>query len=516
MKRGILPMLTVTILVIAAASLLFPDIPSPIATVTATPAKDTVTQPGENNHHNVGARTCASSTCHGSPKPDTEHPSMIRRDEYFTWLEKDPHARAFDDLDSPLGKQIFEKLGLTRDGKVPAVSQQLYNTVYNNCLQCHATAIGPESDSAAGSSELIFDGVSCEACHGSASQWRTTHYTDDFIDLPTADKQSLGMTDTENIWKRTSLCVSCHVGSPEAEVNHDLIAAGHPELKFEMTAYASQMPAHWKIRPEPTKDATNRNRETHLWLAGQVSSATAALNQLDRRATLASQSTPHAVWPELSESNCYACHHDLDHTDNWRPSITGQKPLLPVNDWYLASLFTLANEDQNQGNAAAGEFCRAWQQLQTSLEKTLAPNPQTVAAHCRQTLAALHTWIDSDSLKHNGPHPHYSRIRIMNIMKSAISSDDLNRIMENWDRATQTYLALFALASTYNEHGEPHVHSQSQLLHVRDLLAFPHQTDTRFSSPRNFKGDLSGTDVPENNRMQIRDQLLHIIQELHP
>ena len=77
MKRGILPMLTVTILVIAAASLLFPDIPSPIATVTATPAKDTVTHPGENNHHNVGARTCASSTCHGSPKPDTEHPSHV-------------------------------------------------------------------------------------------------------------------------------------------------------------------------------------------------------------------------------------------------------------------------------------------------------------------------------------------------------------------------------------------------------------------------------------------------------
>ena len=165
---------------------------------------------------------------------------------------------------------------------------------------------------------------------------------------------------------------------------------------------------------------------------------------------------------------------------------------------------------------AASEFCQAWDELRSSLEKTLAPDPQTVAANCRKTLTALNNWIDSESLKHNGSHAHYSRNRILDLMTSAVSRDGLNRIMENWDRATQTYLALFALASTYNEQGELQVQSQSQLLHVRDLLAFPHQTDYRFSSPRNFKGGLTDTDTADNNRIQIRDQLLNIIQELNP
>ena len=140
-----LPLLVIfAIIVVAAAALLPTTSPAPVeithrnitpvATNTVSVVDDTDSTASA---HNVGARTCASSTCHGSPRPDTEHANMIRRDEYMIWLEQDPHSRAYSDLHSPLGKQIFEKLGLTRNGKVPRDDKARYQSTYNNCLQCN-------------------------------------------------------------------------------------------------------------------------------------------------------------------------------------------------------------------------------------------------------------------------------------------------------------------------------------------------------------------------------------------
>ena len=63
----------------------------------------------------------------------------------------------------------------------------------------------------------------------------------------------------------------------------DLIAAGHPRLDFEFSAYHANLPKHW----DRTQDKS-RNQESlkaRLWVAGQVASAEAAaqLTQSARR-----------------------------------------------------------------------------------------------------------------------------------------------------------------------------------------------------------------------------------------
>ena len=535
MQRPI-PQLVIFATIVVAAAALLPTASSPpiqlsrpmltrVATNTASAIDDTNSRA---NAHNVGARTCASSTCHGSPHPDTEHANMIRRDEYIIWLDQDPHARAFTDLNSRLGKQIFEKLGLTRNGNVSRDNKARYQSTYNNCLQCHATTI--EAINKKGDLETIAtEGISCESCHGGASNWRTTHYTTDFTGLSTAQKSEQGLTNVGNLWERTNTCVKCHVGSATAEVNHDLIAAGHPVLKFEMTAYSAQMPAHWKSRP--VSNATEKHRETHLWLMGQFSSLTASLEQLQARATHADNAASpdsqlHQVWPELSESNCYACHHDLDVFDTWRPSIAdpqiGHKHLLAVNDWYACALALIAQIDGRAGNKTAQRFAENWQLLTTSMQRTLSPDPAEVASRCRATLSALNEWLSSSNPNNKQGHHPYDHQQLVDLTASAMQDDGLNHILQNWDRATQTYLALYAFSSTLDEEGNTAVTASKSLRTTRDLLAFPHHTDFRFASPTNFKGVLKpieSSEPPEsgaNNRSKIRSELLKIINQLKP
>ena len=529
MQRPLPLILIIAFIVVSAAALIPTTSPQtikfsrPVVLQVTTKNVSVVKNTNSAAHaHNVGARTCASSTCHGSPRPDTQNDSMIRRDEYIIWLEQDPHSRSFTDLNSTLGKQIFEKLGLTNKGNVSRGNKARYQSTYNNCLQCHATMI--ESINKKGDLEtLATEGISCESCHGAASHWRTTHYTTDFTGLSNEQKSRQGLADVADIWQRTNSCVGCHVGSETAEVNHDLIAAGHPVLKFEMTAYSAQMPKHWKSPPATNK--FEKHRETHLWFIGQISSLTASLKQLQARANQPStESTTtiqlHQVWPELSESNCFACHHDLDLSDNWRPSIadpqTGHKHLLPINDWYACALVAIAQVDGRAGNKAAQRFAENWALLTRSMEKTLSPDPTEVSARCNDTLSALNDWLSPSDLHNKQRDSQYDHQRLVNITATVMQDEGLDHIMENWDRATQTYLALYAFSSTQDAEGNTAVAASNSLRTARDLLAFPHHTDYRFASPTNFKGVLKPSEASANNRTAIRTELLKIINQLKP
>ena len=521
-----LSQLVIFAIIVAAAAALLPitsSAPAKIDQRNVTPISSNIVPATDSTDsaahaHNVGARTCASSTCHGSPRPDTTHANMIRRDEYIIWLEQDPHSRAYTDLSSPLGKQIFTKLGLTKNGKVPQGNEKRYQSTYNNCLQCHATTI--ETMNKQGDLETIAtEGISCESCHGAASNWRTTHYTTDFTGLPPEQKTKQGLANVSNLWQRTNSCVKCHVGSATAEVNHDLIAAGHPVLKFEMTAYSSQMPKHWKSLP------TEKHRETHLWLIGQISSLTTSLEQLLSRASKSSKessadSNLHQVWPELSESNCYACHHDLDVSDTWRPSITdpqdGHRHLLAINDWYACALAAIAQVEGRKGNLPARRFNTNWELLISSMEKTLSPDPAEVAAHCKSTLAALNDWLAPTVFRDKHQHPKYDHQRLVTLTAAVVQDEGLNHILQNWDRATQTYLALYAFSSTQDAEGNTTLGANENLTTVRDLLAFPRHKDYRFASPSNFKGLLKPADASTNNRTAIRTELIKIINQLNP
>src|ERR1700722_9727602 len=113
------------------------------------------------------------------------------------------------------------------------------------CLACHA--LNPPSELRSRTFD-VSEGVSCESCHGPASGWLGPHTERNWTH---AQSVAEGMVDTRDIVKRTEKCLSCHLGSEEKFVDHEMIAAGHPDLFFELASFSAAMPRHWKVPGEP-------------------------------------------------------------------------------------------------------------------------------------------------------------------------------------------------------------------------------------------------------------------------
>jgi hypothetical protein len=113
-------------------------------------------------------------------------------------------------------------------------------------------------------------------------------------------------------------CAECHVGAKDREVNHDLIAAGHPPLRFEFAMDMARMPKHWR--------STSQTR-SQQWHSGQQANAAAFLELVESR--LAGE----AVMPEFSEYDCQSCHHSI--SPSARPAKLGQPRW---GDWYFTAL----------------------------------------------------------------------------------------------------------------------------------------------------------------------------------
>ena len=241
-----------------------------------------------------GPGSCAASSCHGSVQPKNLTP--IRQDEYSIWIAQDKHAKAFAALSNP----VSLRMGKILDTKC-AAGNSCPPSQAPKCLACHALFVPPEQRA---QTFEMDDGVSCESCHGPASGWLGPHTVKDW---PHEKSVELGMYDTRNLIKRSEKCLSCHLGTADKFVDHEMIAAGHPDLTFELSYYSFYMPPHWK-----TPEQNNAWRNVQAWGVGQAVQLRESLYRLARRAE-----GPN--WPEYAELDCFACHHSLTAAaDSWR------------------------------------------------------------------------------------------------------------------------------------------------------------------------------------------------------
>lgn len=227
----------------------------------------------------IGVRQCAAAACHGRDQPGEAN---IRQDEFTVWASRDRHSRAFDVLLNERSRTMARHLGI---GKAEESTR---------CLACHSITVP------AGVFRPSFEpaeGVGCEACHGPASRWLSQHYTRDF---QRRQGESLGMLETEDLRARAARCASCHLGTAEKSVGHDLLAAGHPELVFELDAFQSRMPPHWKPRTQEALAARH-------WVVGQAILIRDSMRLLAHR--LADEAWK--GWPDFADYDCGACHHRL-------------------------------------------------------------------------------------------------------------------------------------------------------------------------------------------------------------
>jgi hypothetical protein len=237
----------------------------------------------------LGAASCSGSSCHGNSTPRTK--LRIPQNEFYIWSQKDRHAKAYEVLTSPDSKRIAQHLRIEK----PEASKR--------CLVCHAVDVDQWQQ---GSLYDVTEGVTCEACHGAAEKWLGPHIRRDWDAKKRAE---FGMYNTKDLATRADKCLNCHLGVGSDIVDHELIGAGHPRLKFEIDNYSHAMPAHW----QPPKDKADRDwLGTKAWSVGQ---AVALHNQIQLLAS--SRKSRAALWPDFINFDCYACHHDVvDHLGN--------------------------------------------------------------------------------------------------------------------------------------------------------------------------------------------------------
>jgi hypothetical protein len=412
-----------------------------------------------------GAGSCAAAACHNGNGAPGEKGS-----EYTTWVLHDPHSHAFEVLYGERSLRIEKNrqrpLGVSEDHPE---SDPL-------CLNCHVMS-GIEPLSAGGEKpprRKLFgadDGVSCEACHGAAGGWLTRHYTDEWRGMSPKEKSDAGMTNTKDLRVRAELCVRCHVGTGDIDVNHDLIAAGHPRLAFEYAAFHANLPKHWDIR---TDKKEHPDFEAHLWALGQSMSAKAALELLAHRAD-AKNKRP---WPEFAEYDCYACHHDIK-AQSWRRDRTfGDAPpgTLPWGTWYGA----LVTE-------AAGSESR--KDVQTSLDALagLMMKPRPDRAEAASRAAKLAELLGKQVRE---AERGVSDSQGVGKLMRQVAADESRVSTKSWDGAAQVFLALAALRAARADLDPHFVPSalKGELLEMRGLLRFPPAPPTGpwYDSPRDF------------------------------
>ena len=339
--------------------------------------------------------------------------TRIWQNEYSVWVTQDKHSHAYAVLSGPVA------LGMAKILKLPAA-----NTA-PKCLACHAINV---SVSERARTFDISDGVSCESCHGPASAWLGPHTT---VGWTHEQSVKLGMFDTRNLVQRTERCLECHLGAKDKYVDHEMLAAGHPDLYFELDSFEATMPRHWKQPLE--QDAW---RDVRDWGTGQAVQLSAEMKYLKNL-------TQHETWPEYAQLDCFACHHDLVKTENsWRQrrGYAGRRPGNPPWNSSRYIVFRVMARAFDPGRA---------ERLDATLGKVeaemsrAAPDRAKVAASASETAEVL------DDLAQQIATMRYDQAMTLKLMRD-ISGDTDGISMSGERSAEQAAMSLNSLFLAYS------------------------------------------------------------------
>jgi hypothetical protein len=208
--------------------------------------------------HFTGQQSCASSGCHGGG---------VGKDQFVTWQKKDVHSRANSILGNARSKQMGESLGIDDPSK------------HASCTICHSPmeTVAP----ALLAPDLKPDkGVSCESCHGPAERYLRFHTR---LDVTHDQRVKQGLREVQDLYGRANACVACHLN-----LDSEILAAGHPEMFFELDGQTQSQPPHWIDQ--------GAWFGPKAWVTGQA----AALRELSWKLSLGSKdSTLPARWEAL-------------------------------------------------------------------------------------------------------------------------------------------------------------------------------------------------------------------------
>ncbi len=359
----------------------------------------------------TGPGSCAASSCHGSVRPVAG--SRILQTEYTMWVVQDKHARATEVLSNAVSLRMAKILGIGRpDGE-------------QKCLTCHAIDAPAQQRARSYSAE----GVSCEACHGPASGWLGPHTTRGWTH---AQSVAAGMYDTKDLVRRTEKCASCHIGSADKSVDHEMIAAGHPDLVFDLEAFSSAMPRHWRSE-DPWQNV-------RAWSVGQIVQLREGLERLSTR-------SKSGAWPEYAELDCFSCHHALTRSENsWRQEL-GYRERRPGNPPWNHARFAVARQVARVADAGSADALESQiQNLASEVSKLQADRTRVVSA-----TAAVQGSLDA--LARRLAAAPVDRARTLQYVRAI--AEDADRIAAGGERAAeQAAMSLETLLGTLAQNKE--------------------------------------------------------------
>jgi hypothetical protein len=229
--------------------------------------------------------------CHGSARPLDARP--VLQNEYVTWSHFDPHGRAYRVLFDQSAVRMARRLGLENAHEA------------RECLACHSDAAAVERR---GERFQISDGIGCEACHGASGNWLASH--SETGKATHQDNLARGLRALERPEVRAETCIACHVGDTERFATHQMMAAGHPRLSFELDTYTEL----WRTsggREHYRRDADYIARKgdfesVHVWLAGLTATTRRDAELVDHKLSMAA-----GGFPDFALFNCYSCHRSM-------------------------------------------------------------------------------------------------------------------------------------------------------------------------------------------------------------
>ncbi len=399
----------------------------------------------------TGTGSCAAAACHNGRR----EPLGLKGSEYQFFATYDPHRKAWSVLFDDRSKRIEKNLKkLDALDKAKPESNDL-------CLSCH---VAPNYKEEATQTRIEgftqADGVVCESCHGPAENWLTAHTELGFQTLSAQQKEDgYGLWNTKSLARRAKVCTDCHVGNGTMDVNHDLIAAGHPRLAFEFNNQLAKYPKHWDIRDDKARDP---DYEIKTWVLGQVATARSGLALLETRANAAAAG--HSQWPEFTEYECFSCHHELDEPARRRVyPIQGVKPgSLAWGTWLAPDTDLLA---QAENRSETFEVAQTIAELRLLMARP-SPDAKAVASYARKGTEQLDRWAaEIDSKPVNAD-------QVKAILGTLLKQKDENW---TWDHRARRYLALSAASRGFTElTGSAPESTVSQTLStLYDQLRFP-------------------------------------------
>lgn len=274
--------------------------------------------PQNDGYVHQGVASCASGVCHGSATERSS--SSVLQNEYVTWTRLDGHASAYATLLTEESQRIARNLGLPNAHEAGI------------CLDCHADNVPAEQR---GADFQISDGVGCEACHGGAENWLSSHTASGNAHQ---DNLERGLYPTSGVEDRAELCLSCHLGTADKFATHRIMGAGHPRLAFELSTFSALQPPHWAF------DADYDERkgivsEFDTWTLGLMVAARENIALLQGPLLHGS-----GMFPEIALFDCHSCHQPMSSLD-WQPTMLteGLEPgAIRINDANFVLLLPLA------------------------------------------------------------------------------------------------------------------------------------------------------------------------------